>query len=379
MMKRYFVVKEFFGARIYDSQSHVERFFTTPEVNKVVDLIQDDCNFVDNSRNDNRLSAPLKISMNITKKCNLRCKQCFSDSGDLLSNELSTREVYDLFDDMHKYGTFFICIGGGEPLMRKDILEVLEYGHKKQLAVSIVSNGILFTKDLIETLNQYCLDTIWISLEGLEYNHERLRGKGTYTKALQAINLLKKYSNAKIAIRVSLSKYNLDEYSQIIDLAEKMGVDILRFTPLLEYGRAKGQNLTISQNQYIEFLQQIVNVKSSVKIIHPNMIDAGKFWVTPDDFGCHCGKEAIWIDEIGNYSPCFFFGDEYISGNIREEKYISLWQKSLEQTTFIGNETCKSCKNYKVCRGGCRARALAIYGDINAIDPLCPLKNNVNR
>ena len=378
-MKRYVVVKEFFGVRVYDSMKKTECYYDQANGKEVVQSLGNDFDLIDNCRDDNRLSAPLKISMNITKKCNLRCKQCFSESGEKIAEELSTKDVCKLFDDMRKCGTFFICIGGGEPLMREDLNYLLEYGHQKQLAISIVSNGLLFTRDVIENLNKYHLDTIWISLEGLKSNHERLRGEGTFEKALEAISLLKSFSNAKIAIRVSLSKFNLVDYPEIIRLAEKFDVDILRFTPLLEYGRAKGQDLTMSQKQYIQFMREIVSVDSPVHIIHPNKINTSKFWISTSDFGCHCGKEAVWIDELGRYSPCFFFGESYFVGNINKDDYLSLWEKALISTTIQGNETCKECSNYMICRGGCRARALAKYGSLNEIDPLCPLmKNNEN-
>ena len=377
-MKRYIIVKEFFGVRVYDSVCKVEQYFDNSNSEKICKLLNGNASYINNCRRDGNLSAPLKISMNITKKCNLRCEQCFSESGEIGGNELSTLELYKLFDDMREFGTFFICIGGGEPLMRDDILDILRYGYNKQLAISIVSNGILFTRELIEAMNECHLDTIWISLEGLEENHDRLRGKGTFVKALEAILLLKKYSNAKIAIRMSLSRFNIDEYHDVIQIAENYNVDILRFTPLLEYGRALGKNLTISQQQYVDFLNEISQVKSKVNIIHPNIVDKDKFWITPNNFGCHCGKEAVWIDETGGYSPCFFFGESYFVGNIRECSYHSLWEKSLSATTFTGNSVCRTCANYSVCRGGCRARALMAYGNINAVDPLCPLRKNVS-
>lgn len=73
---------------------------------------------------------------------------------------------------MRELGTFFICLGGGEPLTIPDLLDILEYGKNKQLAVSVVSNGLLLTKEYIEQLNTKNLDTFWISLDGLERNHE---------------------------------------------------------------------------------------------------------------------------------------------------------------------------------------------------------------
>ncbi len=378
-MERYYFVNEFFGMRVYDSKKKMELYFAHEMRANVKKLLEGDYVEIEsvNYTKERQLTAPLKISMNITKKCNLRCKQCFSNSAEKLNDELTTNEIFQLFDDMKKHGTFFICIGGGEPFVREDIMDILAYGKEIGLAISIVTNGTLMTKELIEKLNQLDLDTIWISFEGLEDNHEYLRGKGTFSKALEALELLKEY-NSKVAIRVSLNKNNINEVREMIKLAEIYDVDLIRFTPLMSYGRASQYDLVINQSQYISFLKEIAEIKSKVEVIFPMNIENTKFWVDPSDFGCHCGKEAIWIDERGNYSPCFFFGDDYFIGNIRNESYMELWNRSNIVTSFEGNDVCKKCANYKKCRGGCRAMVFMAYGNFDEVDPLCPLaKNNI--
>lgn len=374
-MKRYFLVNEYFGIRVYDSKCKKEHYFDFKESEKIKDLLCGEYNEIDNKK-ENQFSAPLKISMNLTKRCNLRCKQCFSDSGEIKAQELTTKEMFNLFDDMNRYGTFFICLGGGEPLTRPDLLEILEYGQKKQLAISVVSNGLLLTQELIEKLNKVELDTFWISLDGLEENHEMLRGKTTFKKTLESLKLLKDYYKGKTAIRISLNKYNVGEYRELIKIAEEYNVDLIRFTPIISFGRAKNEDLTINQEQYIEFLKNIKKIKSKVEIVYPNKPTPQKIWIGTNGFGCHCGKEAIWIDEIGNYSPCIFWGDKYILGNIKEKSYRDLWEASLLSSNIKGNKTCENCKNYKVCRGGCRVRALYEFGNLDDVDPLCPLRKN---
>ncbi len=377
-MKRYFIVNEYFGIRVYDSKTKKESYFNSKESEKIKSLLSGDYNEINNKR-ENQLSAPLKISMNLTKKCNLRCKQCFSDSGEILQPELTTEEMYKLFDDMNKYGTFFICLGGGEPLTRPDLLNILNYGKKKQLAISVVSNGLLLTKELIQKLNKVSLDTFWISLDGLEENHEMLRGKTTFKRTLEALNLLKKYYKGKTAIRISLNKFNVGDYKELIKIAENYNIDLIRFTPIISFGRAKNEDLTINQEQYITFLKNIKKVKSKVEIVYPNKPTPQKIWIGTNGFGCHCGKEAIWVDEVGNYSPCIFWGSKYILGNIKEKSYMDLWKESLIVADITGNKVCQSCKNYKICRAGCRVRSLYEYGNLDEVDPLCPLKKNKKR
>lgn len=373
-MKRYFIVNEYFGIRVYDSKLKQELYFNKNDSVRIKSLLTGNYNEI-NQPQINHMSAPLKISMNLTKKCNLRCKQCFSNSGEILAPELTTKEIFKLFDDMHDNGTFFICLGGGEPLTRPDLVDILRYGKLKQLAISIVSNGLLLTKELIKQLNTMELDYFWVSFEGLEKNNDFLRGNGNFKKAISSLELLKKFYKGKTALRMSLNKFNLDECEDLVKIAEKYSIDLIRFTPLLSFGRAKDKDLTISQDQYINFLNKIKDIKSSVKIVYPNM-PSNKIWVGTNGFGCHCGKEAIWIDEIGTCSPCIFWGDSYNIGNIRSDNYLDIWNKSLEYSNIEGNNICKNCKQYEVCRGGCRARSLFEFGNLNEVDPLCPLKKN---
>ena len=146
-MKRYFIVEEYFGIRVYDSKMKKEFYYDKNTAGQIKRMLDGEYKLINKSK-ENSISAPLKISMNLTKKCNLRCIQCFSDSGNLKDKELTTKDMYNLFDSMVENGTFFICLGGGEPFTRTDLFDILEYGKEKQLAVSIVTNGLLLTKEI---------------------------------------------------------------------------------------------------------------------------------------------------------------------------------------------------------------------------------------
>lgn len=375
-MKRYFIVEEYFGIRVYDSKMKKEFYYDKNTAVQIKRMLDGEYKLISKSK-ENSISAPLKISMNLTKKCNLRCIQCFSDSGNLKDKELTTKDMYNLFDSMVENGTFFICLGGGEPFTRTDLFDILEYGKEKQLAVSIVTNGLLLTKEIIERLNNLDVDYLWVSFEGMKDNHEKLRGKSTFDKTIAALKLLKEYYKGRTALRMSINKYNIDEVGELLEIAEKYDIDLVRYTPLLSFGRAVGKDLTINQDEYIRFLDNMKKIKSNkVEIVYPNMPN-NKFWIGTNGFGCHCGKEAVWIDEIGNYSPCIFWGNDFNIGNIKNDDYNELWEKSLEVSNIKGNEICEKCSNYKVCRGGCRARVLFELGNLDDVDPLCPLKRNL--
>ena len=236
---------------------------------------------------------------------------------------------------------------------------------------------MLLTKEILEKLNDLDVDYLWVSFEGLKENHEKLRGKNTFDLTLKKLELLKEYYKGRTALRMSINKYNIDECDDLVRIAEKYDIDLIRFTPLLSFGRAKDQNLVINQDEYIKFLKNVSSIKSEkVEIVYPNK-PSNKLWVGTNGFGCHCGKEAIWVDEVGNVSPCIFWDKEYYIGNVKYDDYMKMWEKSLKISCMKGNNICINCKNYKNCRGGCRARSLWLKGNLNDVDPLCPLKKNI--
>ena len=395
-----FFHEEFFGSRIYNTKNQEEYFFDkdstaiikkilcgnyqdNPIINKIKNnlikkgLLTSDIVYIENKNSDG-LSAPLRVSLNITRKCNLKCQHCFSDSGNSDPNELTTQELFSLINQMKNAGTFFLALGGGEPLARDDLFKVIKYARENFIAVSIVTNSLLVDKEIAKKLSELNLKAIIISIDGLEKNHDKIRGKGNFKKAINKIKILRKCCPiTKLAMRVILNSLNINEHRELIKLAKSLSLNLIRFTPMLLLGRATNhQDLLVNQEEYIRFLENIQNVKSKITLEFPGKNDERKWFTPPKEFGCHCGKEVCWITQSGDFYPCIFFGDNFIAGNIRNESFLDLWTKSKNMVKLCGDEICNNCPNFLKCRGGCRARALSKYKDINAVDPLCPLKRN---
>ncbi len=313
-----------------------------------------------------------RISLNITKDCNLQCKHCFTSSGNGCSDSLDKKTVFKIIDEMAEIP--LLAIGGGEPLIYKDIFEVLNYAKEKGVETSIVTNSLLITEDIIEKLNKASVKIINVSIDGMKENHDYIRGEGTFEKTVEKLRLLKEKSTAKVGIESTVNKRNLNETEKVVDLAKSLGLDFIRLTPVLPWGRATEYNLSLTQEQYIEFIKKHNNEKD-IELITP--------FKRPDlkiereaRFGCHCGRDVLWVDYNGNCHSCYFLGDMAYLGNIKTEKLADIYRKSLEKTEYKGNDICNSCSNLSVCRGGCRMRAYWKYNDINAIDYYCPMQKN---
>lgn len=143
------------------------------------------------------VNKPRFIDIELTNKCNLKCKECWfwgeSGIGDRYStSELSTHEVYALIDEIATYKPSFIYIGGGEPFIRNDLLNILEYIKDRGLVVGLTTNGTLLNRNSIERIVELEIDSITFSIDGDERLHDHRRGNGTFKKAIENLkNLLK--------------------------------------------------------------------------------------------------------------------------------------------------------------------------------------------
>jgi radical SAM protein with 4Fe4S-binding SPASM domain len=397
--QKLFIIEELFGCRIYDSHNQKEYLFNkriTGTIKKYLkyqnkaiifnkikslchkDFVSTDITLISNKSRIG-LSAPSKISFNLTRNCNLRCKHCLNNAGYSDDNELTKDDLFKLFDELVGIGTFFITFGGGEPLTRKDLFEIIRYARSKCIAVSLVTNSLLIDKKIAQKLNSLSLHTISVSLDGLRKNHDYIRGRGSFNKTLIKLKLLRKYiKTAQLAIRVTINSQNIDDCEALIKIAEDLSFDLIRLTPVLPFGRAlENLDLLLSQDQFAKFIKKCERLrsKSKIKIVLPSD-EENPLNSANGDFGCHCGKEACWVSQTGDVSPCLFFGDAYTIGNIKEKPFLILWRKAKNKVILSGNKICNHCSNYVNCRGGCRARALWQNNNINAVDPYCLLRKN---
>lgn len=341
-----------------------------------------------------QLSAPLFVIWEVTSACNLRCKHCLSRSGKPNSNELNTKEAKKLIDSLEKMKVLYINISGGEPLLRPDIFELLGYASKKKLAIDLLTNGALITKDIIERLEDTNIFHLQVSLDGIGKTHDQFRGiSGSYERSIKAIELLRD-ADYGVSISSAVTKQNIKEIPKIIDLAVDLGANLYKTTLFMPTGRGKdnagkyeltsqevkefasmldekkkeiGDKITISNEEIYPWLMENSNKKGSNSF---KSEDSSKI-------GCTAGNSSFYITADGKVTPCPFLRD-FIAGDVRENNLKQIWDNSstfdifrnIKQGDLKGK--CSNCDYLGIdCYGGCRAAAFAHSGDIYAEDPLC--------
>ena len=153
------------------------------------------------------IKGPLTVGWDITHMCNLRCKHCYANAGKRIEEEFSLEEIKKIVDELDSLGTVLIALAGGEPMLRKDIYEIISYIKSKGMEVFLNTNGTMINEDTIIELINAGLTHIEISVDGLEEDHDFIRGKGSFEKVLNALEICKKY-NIKVGIMSTLFKHN---------------------------------------------------------------------------------------------------------------------------------------------------------------------------
>jgi len=327
----------------------------------------------------NGLRAPVNVTWEITLKCNLGCVHCLSNSGDGSKNELTTAECMTLIDDLTALRVFQVNIGGGEPFIREDFLELLDYSHKKGLVTCVSTNGVALDNSIAKRLSKMNMLYLQVSLDGAdERTNDRIRGKGTYKKVLNAIEALTA-SKVKFSINTVLTRTNFEQLETLRAMAGYYGAE-LRVSRFRPSGRGKGSKDDLGPSaEQLEYFAGWLEKHDLVKT-------GDSFFCLTSDHRrqkgldmCGAAKMTCCVSPEGDVYPCAFLQEApFLSGSVRDNSFKEIWDNSavLNQFRNINVKSCVDCYRFDVCRGGCPAMAYHTYNDINMPDPECLVNLN---
>lgn len=331
---------------------------------------------------ENYTSAPINVTLKLTNACNLNCLHCHSQSGESKVN-MSKEMALRIIDQLREQKVFGINISGGEPLLYPHFFEIVEYMNKAGIRVTVSTNAVLVTEEIAEKMAEHRIKGVQISLDGCnEEIHDRIRNvKGCYKKTLEGIELLKKY-NIPVMLVTVISNQTLEEYSDIIDFAYKIGAKAHKTNAMLPIGNAK-ENMDLLEDKFLTKYIEIwlkkkneykgkMEIKGEMGFLMQVGLEQYHSEKNPTilNIGCPAGITTCAILENGDVVPCSFCGD-VICGNINENEFKDIWEnseifKKIRERDF---EDCNKCKHIKYC-GGCRVRAL-YNGNLYGKDPFC--------
>lgn len=229
----------------------------------------------------------------ITKKCNLKCIHCISFVGN--KKELNTKEALGVINNLKNLGCKELYLTGGESLVRKDLFEILKEAKKKKIHIGIITNGILINKNNIRKIKRY-VDELGVSLDGASPKiNDAIRGKGTFKKIIQAINLIS-FHRIPFVLYFTLNQINLDDFGNILNLVKFLGIKRIKITEVSLRGRAY-------QNRSFLKLQARAkeNLKRNLlKILKRYFHKIEKSW----NQNCSIDPNTIFLSPLGYIYPC---------------------------------------------------------------------------
>lgn len=326
------------------------------------------------------------IALEITGKCNLRCRHCYLAAGRSAQNELTGREIRALVDEVADNGGFSVAVGGGEPLLRPDWLEIVNHALAAGLLVSVGTNATLIDERLAATMADLPVK-IQISLDGAtEAVHDSIRGKGSYRAAVRGIDaLVERGKSGDLVIAFTPMRPNHHEVEAIIWFARERGIPVVQYPPLSRSGRATEQweELCLDRDQTVAFWET-VRIRSAelqgemdllADCFSMDILQAGR------PYQCSIGTQ-FRIDPQGNVYPCqcFHHGTEFLLGNIRScslgsmvngDRIRRIRELSRKRATMITG--CRTCRWQGYCGGGCMGSAYELTGDV-LTSPACNVR-----
>lgn len=306
------------------------------------------------------------LFLEMTIHCNEHCRHCGSECGDHKEEgRLTKQEIFSLLDHVKKefpLDKFMLCITGGEPLLREDFFEIMDYANQLKLPWGMTSNGTLITEEIAHRLKQVGMRTISISVDGLKQSHEWFRQSiGSYDKTIQGIQNLLKEQFSHVQITTVVHAKNFHELDQMYEEFLKLGVRSWRVINIEPIGRAKEQpELLLSNEQYKQMFDFIVQHRNKGRMqvqygcTHYLGLEYERE-VRQWYFLCNAGIYTASIAYNGDIISCLDVErrPELVQGNIRKDCFKDIWENKFEiyRSDYRKVGKCASCEHYKYCQG----------------------------
>ncbi len=345
------------------------------------------------------------VVWNITRRCNLKCMHCYSDSDSChYDGELDDEQCREVLRDLAGFGVPAVLLSGGEPLLRPRLFELAEYARTLGLRLTLSTNGTLVSPHAAARIKHIGFSYVGISLDGIGEVHDHFRGRdGAFDKALAAFRNCREVGQ-KVGLRLTLTRQTVQEIDRILDFIEKEDVPRVCFYHLVYSGRGAdlqtlepGQSrhaldtimdrvehwhasgsprevLTVDQPADAAYLLMRLEERS------PERAEKARALLAWNGGGANSSGTGIGnIDTQGNVHPDQFWQSVTL-GNVKQTPFSQIWS-STQDPVVLGLRSkprpvegrCATCQWFGLCGGGFRVRAWQRTGNPWAEDPGCYL------
>jgi mycofactocin biosynthetic radical S-adenosylmethionine protein MftC len=324
------------------------------------------------------LTSPICLTWELTYACNLACVHCLSSSGRRDPRELTTAECQMVIGTLQRMQVFYVNIGGGEPTVRPDFWELVEYATARQVGVKFSTNGIKLDAAAARRLAVSDYIDVQISLDGATAEvNDAVRGSGSYQTATRAMANLAAAGFRGFKLSVVVTRHNVSQLDAFKQIADDHGAQ-LRLTRLRPSGRGADvwpelHPTAAQQRELYDWLAA-----------HGEQVLTGDSFFHLSPYGkplpglnmCGAGRVVCLIDPVGDVYACpFAIHENFLAGNVRQPGgFETVWRESplfsdLRQPQTGG--ACRSCGSFDSCRGGCMAAKFFTGLPLDGPDPEC--------
>lgn len=271
-------------------------------------------------------SFPTMLHFELTGACNLKCKQCYNDSG--CKKTLMTPEHWKNFSKKVAKDLFSVTLSGGEPLLLgEQLFEIMDIFESNNTWINLISNGFLMNRETAKRLSKYSLGWVEISIDSPhEEYHDYLRGvTGSWRKAVLAASYLASY-NVPVFIGTCVTPKTLDDLEMMVNLAREIGVRGLTLTKIFVSGRAYAnkEELILSDEETEKFITEATKLKESTKDIIINFTTQSVQDALHDNSGTSNYQIPIVRPDAQMRLSCF---EPVTVGNVLDENIQTLWER----------------------------------------------------
>ncbi|MFD3505861.1 mycofactocin radical SAM maturase [Nocardia sp. NPDC058666] len=329
-------------------------------------------------RFESGLAAPICLTWELTYACNLSCVHCLSSSGRRDPDELSTEQCKALIDEFERMQIFYVNIGGGEPTVRPDFWELVDYATAHNVGVKFSTNGVRINEEVAARLAASDYVDVQISLDGADAAvNDAVRGPGSYDTAIKALSNLYNAGFKDAKLSVVATRHNISQLDEFKAIADKYGAT-LRLTRLRPSGRGA------------DVWDELHPLPEQQRELYDWLVANGEGVLTGDSFFhlsafgsalpglnmCGAGRVVCLVDPVGDVYACpFAIHDRFKAGNIvADGGFDEVWTHSplfAELREPVDGGACTKCSHYDSCRGGCMAAKFFTGLPANGPDPEC--------
>jgi len=328
------------------------------------------------------VDGPLGLLAELTHACPLSCSYC-SNPLELTkrSAELATADWHRVLDEAADLGVLQSHFSGGEPLLRRDLVELVGHASSLGMYTNLVTSAIGLSRPRAQALREAGLDHVQVSIQADEpVLSDRLAGISSFDKKIEAARLVKELG-WPLTLNVVLHRQNIDRVEAILGWVEELGADRVELANTQYYGWALANRSALLPSR-----EQLENAEKVTRAFRERLRDrTDVIYVIPDYYSRYpkpCmggwGDRQLVIGPEGNAWPCLSAHELPLpKANVREHDLEWIWHSSPMFTAFRGtdwmSDPCRSCERREVDLGGCRCQAFQLTGDMTRTDPVCVL------